>query len=74
MAKVTHRTLPPLTTHVEQGDMPVFAATGATATAALSVVATRKGAAQASSNALSERVRASRCAARVTEGRGVCAE
>eukprot|EP00965_Chrysotila_dentata_P203560 6181803-Pleurochrysis_carterae.AAC.1 len=37
--------------------MPVFAATGATATAALSVVATRKGAGQAS-NALSGRVRA----------------
>eukprot|EP00965_Chrysotila_dentata_P135559 4481472-Pleurochrysis_carterae.AAC.1 len=70
MAKVTHRALPPSTVRA-LGDMPVFAATGATATAALFVVATRKGEAQASS-AWSGNVRALRSAARTAEGRGVC--
>eukprot|EP00965_Chrysotila_dentata_P034175 1137444-Pleurochrysis_carterae.AAC.2 len=75
MARVTHRALPPLTVR-ELGDMPVFAATGATATAALFVVATKKGEAQASSrsSALSGNVRASRTAARTAEGRGMCLE
>eukprot|EP00965_Chrysotila_dentata_P169367 5593182-Pleurochrysis_carterae.AAC.1 len=53
--------------------MPVFAAAGATAAATLFVVATKKGAAQASS-ARSGNVRASRSAARATEGRGMCLE
>eukprot|EP00965_Chrysotila_dentata_P053723 1782197-Pleurochrysis_carterae.AAC.1 len=68
MAKVTHRVLPPRTDRA-QGNMPAFAATGATATAALFVVATRKGEAQASS-ALSGKVSASRSAARTGEERG----
>eukprot|EP00965_Chrysotila_dentata_P016394 542440-Pleurochrysis_carterae.AAC.1 len=52
--------------------MPVLAATGATATAAMFVVATRKGEAQASS-AWSETVSASRSAARTAdEERGMC--
>eukprot|EP00965_Chrysotila_dentata_P082170 2711780-Pleurochrysis_carterae.AAC.3 len=66
-ARVTHRALPPLTAR-ELGDMPVFASCSA-----LFVVATRKGAAQAS-NARSGDVRASRSAARSTEGRGTCLE
>eukprot|EP00965_Chrysotila_dentata_P136368 4509887-Pleurochrysis_carterae.AAC.1 len=70
MAKVTHRALPPFKVRA-LGDMPVFAATGATAAAALFVVATRKGAAQASST-WSGNVRASRSAACTVEGRGVC--
>eukprot|EP00965_Chrysotila_dentata_P208286 6184613-Pleurochrysis_carterae.AAC.2 len=65
MDKVTHRTLPPFTVRV-LGDMPVLAATGATATAALFVVATRKGEAQASSP-WSGNVSASRSAARTDE-------
>eukprot|EP00965_Chrysotila_dentata_P095152 3145271-Pleurochrysis_carterae.AAC.1 len=67
MARVTHRALPSLTAR-ELGGMPVFAATGATAPAALFVVATRKGAAQASS-ARSGNVRASWSAEGATEGR-----
>eukprot|EP00965_Chrysotila_dentata_P133062 4399558-Pleurochrysis_carterae.AAC.1 len=51
--------------------MPVFAATGATATAARFVIVTGKGAAQASS-AWSVNVRASRSAASATERRGAC--
>eukprot|EP00965_Chrysotila_dentata_P168648 5569560-Pleurochrysis_carterae.AAC.1 len=70
MAKVTHRALPPFTDRA-QGDMPVLAATGARATAALFVVATRKGEEQASS-AWSGRVSASRSAARTDEENGMC--
>eukprot|EP00965_Chrysotila_dentata_P256144 6212451-Pleurochrysis_carterae.AAC.7 len=72
MTRDAYRALPPLTAR-ELGDMPVFVATGATATAALFVVATGKGAAQAFS-ARSSKVRASRSAARATEGRGACLE
>eukprot|EP00965_Chrysotila_dentata_P146467 4835896-Pleurochrysis_carterae.AAC.1 len=62
MAKVNHKALPPFTVSA-LGDKPVFAATGAIATAALLVVATRKEEAQASS-AWSGNVRASRSTAR----------
>eukprot|EP00965_Chrysotila_dentata_P138984 4596212-Pleurochrysis_carterae.AAC.1 len=68
MARVTHRAAPPVTAF-EAEDTPVLA-TGATATAAWRcAVATRTGAAPASS-VRSGNIRASRTKVRATEGRG----
>eukprot|EP00965_Chrysotila_dentata_P223147 6193405-Pleurochrysis_carterae.AAC.5 len=71
MARVTHRAVQPLTAR-EAEDMPVLAATGATATAARCVVQREKERRKHVVLGAESSARASRSAARATEGRGAC--